>query len=200
LIIKRNRRGMSLIEIMGAVCILSFSILAVATIFPTGLEINRKTRVRIQALEIASAIMEEIKNLPYTDVFNPGGMSVMKLEDWQSFETEEPKWKPRVIEENPELTSGESQIFFMTGGVNPQDEADLPHIGLDNLPPGRKVPTIVVSDFSDYEDTYGVTTDTCMKEIRVTVNIEERSKGALRYSFIQIVSYKSNALTSTPGM
>jgi Tfp pilus assembly protein PilV len=77
MIIKRKKNGMSLVEIMGAIFVLSFAILAVASIFPAGLQMNRKTKIRIQALELASGIAEEIRQLPYYDYSNnPGVITV----------------------------------------------------------------------------------------------------------------------------
>lgn len=62
---RSGERGLSLIEILMAIMVLTAAIMAVATVYPGGYKLNETNRYANQATEIARGIMEEICALPF---------------------------------------------------------------------------------------------------------------------------------------
>ena len=204
------KKGLSLIEIMTALFVLSFAILSVASIFPAGLEMNRKTKIRIEALETAAGVLQNIKDLPYHDPYTSGsdfyslltGTGTINL-DLQHFVWGSHNYPEAVLDENDEFKYGdlESSIFFRdssgddtrVGGGAPT-EPQLPAICLEPLLPGSTPGT------NPYMYSYVAGTNRCrFYRITVTVNIEDIRKGEFFYSYIQVISYRGDSLTLTPG-
>lgn len=211
MIVKRKKNGMSIVEIMGAIFILSFAVLAVASIFPAGLQMNRKTKIRMQALEISAGIVEELRHLPYYDP-NASRIDILKLANsvtgtgWSTFNEDYvspqnmPDWTPTVVK-NSKVLEATSQIFFRDiGGIDTR--ADVPGIFTDDVAESMKIPAIQISPLSTgvLQFNYNPILTSCrIHRIVVTAHIEEFVAGTWRYSFIQLVTYRSDALTTTPG-
>jgi len=222
MIIKRNRKGMSLVEIMGAIFVLSFAILAVASIFPAGLQMNRKTKIRIQALELVTGIAEEIRQLPYYDYSNnPDNNSLLDIanttfsgaaDGWDGFTIAAnganpggaKAWTPNILLQNVgkknDVFSERSPIFFRNRDMN--DTRRNTPVTFTSLAP-IKVPAIQIRPIVDSSSglvrcfyPYGGSNKCRIHKITVTANIEESSAGRIRYSIIQVITYKSDGITS----
>lgn len=221
MLIKRNHNGMSLVEIMGAIFILSFAVLAVASIFPAGLQMNRKTKVRIQALQVASGIIEELRHLPYYDA-DPNIPTLISLasenvdpnalvtDGWGGFDdtycdngsTE--KWTPRVVIESS-VWRPTSHVFFRSRSKKDMRKGvSTPDTIVDTLNAKVMIPAIRIVPLSTSVPSlmfpYSPTINRCrIHKIIITVNIEEFVAGSIRYSYIQLITYRSDGLTMTPG-
>ncbi|MEQ8223275.1 MAG: prepilin-type N-terminal cleavage/methylation domain-containing protein [Candidatus Eremiobacterota bacterium] len=221
MIIKRKKNGMSLVEIMGAIFVLSFAILAVASIFPAGLQMNRKTKIRIQALELASGIAEEIRQLPYYDYSNNPGVNNSLLDiantgttstdGWDGFTTSAnganqggaKAWTPNILLQTVgtknDVFSERSPIFFRNGS-NEDTRRNTP-VTFTQMAPVQ-VPAIQIKPLIDSGGnircfyTYGGVSRCRIHKIIVTANIEESSVGRMKYSIIQVITYKSDGITS----
>ncbi len=68
LIRHRKQRGLSLLEILLAIILLSMVIMATATVYPGGYKLNASNKSASQATTIAQGILEEIKMRPFTEV------------------------------------------------------------------------------------------------------------------------------------
>ncbi len=220
MLIKRNKKGMSLVEIMGAIFVLSFAVLAVATIFPAGLQMNRKTKVRIQAIQMAEGIIEELRHLPYYDPNAAADLITLASDNtnvnpttagWASFTPpvycnngSSPDWTPQVVM-NSNVYKPTSRIFFRNrAGKDMRTEPSTPDTLVDTLAPKLMLPSIQIVPLTTSVTTlmypYTPMLNRCrIHKIIVTVNIEEFVAGSARYSAIQLITYRSDGLTMTPG-
>jgi hypothetical protein len=216
MIFRRNRKGMSLVEIMGAVFVMSFAILAVASIFPAGLQMNRKTKIRIQALEMATGVMEEIRNLPYYDTSKT---CIISLADpngdyaagWSSFTIGHTygttQWTPSIVSNSSGpnkigVTDSTSPVFFRARDLGDTRSLTLFQSGVNNA--NIKLPAIHITPLAPnnatlYKANYGGVSKSRIHKIVVTSNIEEFVAGKARYSIIQVTTYRGDGLTMTPG-
>ena len=64
--LKRKEEGYTLVEVLIALGILGFGLLAVATMQVTAIKTNSRASEMSQALTLAQAKVEELMNLPYT--------------------------------------------------------------------------------------------------------------------------------------
>ena len=62
---KLKEEGYTLIEILIAITVLAFGLMAVATMQVTAIKTNAKASDMSQGLNLAQAKMEELMNLPY---------------------------------------------------------------------------------------------------------------------------------------
>jgi|GEM_PF-3767618 len=60
-----KKRGLSLLEIMVAIAILSTSILVVVSLFPTAMKLTQQIRLQMRGVQLASALAEELCNYDY---------------------------------------------------------------------------------------------------------------------------------------
>lgn len=220
MVIKRNHKGMSLVEIMGAIFVLSFAVLAVATIFPAGLQMNRKTKVRIQAIQMAAGIIEELRHLPYYDpnttclldlaTINPD-MNATVTDGWGGFDDaycengSNEKWTPNVVK-NSNVHDGISRVFFRSRSKKDMRKLSTPDTLVDTLSPKLMYPAIRIAPLGNSTTnpelmySYTPAVNRCrIHKIIVTANIEEFVAGTARYSTIQLITYRSDGLTMTPG-
>src|SRR5262245_18908809 len=61
-------RGMTMIELMMALVVLSIGLLGIAAIFPTGRRFTVRDRMVTAATDLAEQKFEELRTLPYSDV------------------------------------------------------------------------------------------------------------------------------------
>lgn len=73
----RNRRGLSLLEILISMALLVLVITSFAVIYPSGFRLHRKSRLNTDAAQAARAVLSELKSLPLTD--ESGGLSLAYL-------------------------------------------------------------------------------------------------------------------------
>ncbi len=74
-----KQRGVSLLEILITIILLTTVILTFAAIYPAGYRLNRKSAKATRAAQVANSIAEEIQNLPLTN--DLGGLSLAFLEN-----------------------------------------------------------------------------------------------------------------------
>lgn len=74
----RRRRGLSLLEILITLVLISTTLVAFAAVYPASLKLNRRSQKAVQAAELAGAVAEEIRSLPFT----APGLSVDDLPNW----------------------------------------------------------------------------------------------------------------------
>ncbi|MCA9797481.1 MAG: hypothetical protein KC910_36970 [Candidatus Eremiobacteraeota bacterium] len=75
----RRNRGLSLLEILITIMLLTVVVLTFAAIYPSGYRLNRKSAKATLAAQTANAIAEEIQNLPLTN--DAGGLSLAFMAD-----------------------------------------------------------------------------------------------------------------------
>lgn len=61
-----RKRGFSLLEIAFAIGLLSIIMVTFAGLVPTGIKINRLTREEVEASNLLSQVVDDIKNTPYS--------------------------------------------------------------------------------------------------------------------------------------
>jgi len=197
---------MSLVEIMTALFVLSFAVLSVASIFPAGLEMNRKTKIRIEALEVAGGVIQDLKDLPYYDPFAEADFcdliptnTVINLELRNSVWGAE-QYPQAVLDKNGnyKYEELESPIFFRDASGE-DTRIDGPAPVVPDLPAIRLEP-LVIDNTSKYMYNYGGGgLKSRLYRVIVTVNIEDTRQGEFFYSYIQVISYKGDGLTLIPG-
>lgn len=206
-----RKKGMSLIEIMSALFVLSFAILSVASIFPAGLEMNRKTKIRIEALEVAGGIIQNLKDLSYSDPFAEADFcsliptnTVTNLDLKNSVVWGENEYPQAVLDKtnNYKYSDSDSRIFFRD--ENGQDTREHPDeiLAAPIVPdlPAIRLEPLITDVTSRYVYNYGGGgLKSRLYRITVTVNIEDTRDGQFYYSYIQVISYKGDGLTLLPG-
>ena len=198
----RYKKGLSLIEVMAALFVLSFAMLSVASIFTSGLEMNRKTKLRIHALEVAAGVTEAIRALSYSsshaEIDEPTFLDLVE-DTPSSFPIG--TWTPKVLlnssGSNPYLEAGSAIFFLEASGADSRIIPIAPTFGSDKaavrIEPLAVANNLYLYDYDDYGERSRI------YRIIVTVFLEEASKGEFHYSYIQMVSYKGDGL-STPDM
>lgn len=80
----RRRRGLSLLELLVTMILLTIVLITFAAVYPSGYRLNRKSAKATVAAQTATAIIDEIQNLPLTN--EGGGLSLTLLADipWTS--------------------------------------------------------------------------------------------------------------------
>ncbi|MCE7873976.1 prepilin-type N-terminal cleavage/methylation domain-containing protein [bacterium CPR1] len=73
-----KRRGLSLLELMVTIVLLSTVLIAFAAVYPAGYKLNRKSQRATQAAQLATAVAEEVRQLPFDSV-NPAQASLFQL-------------------------------------------------------------------------------------------------------------------------
>lgn len=74
---RKNRSGLSLLEVMITMVLLVLVVTSFATIYPSGFRLHRKSRMSTQAAQAARSVLSELKNLPLTR--EDGGLSLAYL-------------------------------------------------------------------------------------------------------------------------
>ena len=77
--IKKNERGLSIIEIVVAMVLLMVAMMSLAFVYPKGRTLTDSSRLSMQATEIARSIMEEIKIRPIESRLQFGAADVSQL-------------------------------------------------------------------------------------------------------------------------
>ena len=75
----RRRRGLSLLELLMTMILLTIVLIVFAAVYPSGYRLNRKSAKATVAAQTATAIIDEIQNLPLTN--ESGGLSLTLLAD-----------------------------------------------------------------------------------------------------------------------
>jgi type II secretory pathway pseudopilin PulG len=71
-----SSRGLSLLEVLITLMLLSTTLIAFAAVYPAAFKLNRKTHRSVQAAELAGAVAEELRTLPFNrpSALSPGGL------------------------------------------------------------------------------------------------------------------------------
>ncbi len=87
--IRRGRNGgLTLLEVLVTLTLLTTTLVAFAAVYPAAFKLNRKTQRSVQAAELAGAVAEELRTLPFNrpTALTSGGLF---LEDFV-----DPGWNP----------------------------------------------------------------------------------------------------------
>ena len=60
-----SNKGLSLLEVLITLMLLSTTLIAFAAVYPAAFKLNRKTHRSVQAAELAGAVAEELRTLPF---------------------------------------------------------------------------------------------------------------------------------------
>jgi len=71
-----SNKGLSLLEVLITLMLLSTTLIAFAAVYPAAFKLNRKTHRSVQAAELAGAVAEELRTLPFNrpSALSPGGL------------------------------------------------------------------------------------------------------------------------------
>lgn len=71
-----SNKGLSLLEVLITLMLLSTTLIAFAAVYPAAFKLNRKTHRSVQAAELAGAVAEELRTLPFNRpaALEPGGL------------------------------------------------------------------------------------------------------------------------------
>lgn len=61
---RRGQRGLTLLEIMVAIAVLTSTLVAFASVFPAAFKLNRQSQNSVKAAKYAAAVAEELRALP----------------------------------------------------------------------------------------------------------------------------------------
>ncbi len=75
---QQNRRGISLLELMITIVLLSTVLIAFAAVYPAGYKLNRKSQRATIGAQLATAVAEEVRQLPF-DSANPTQPTLFQL-------------------------------------------------------------------------------------------------------------------------
>lgn len=75
---KGRQRGISLLEIMITIVLLTTVLITFAAVYPSGYKLNRKTARASQAAKAATAVAEEVQALPFTSI-DPAAATLVGL-------------------------------------------------------------------------------------------------------------------------
>jgi type II secretory pathway pseudopilin PulG len=85
----RRRKGLSLLELLITIVILTATLMAFAMVFPSGFHLLTQTRMRSQAASLANGFIQKVQNVPFAG--DPGNSDAVTLENLQSWSaTEKP--------------------------------------------------------------------------------------------------------------
>lgn len=62
---RRGQRGLSLLEVLITLMLLSTTMVAFAAVYPAAFKLNRRSSRAVQAAELAGAVAEELRTLPF---------------------------------------------------------------------------------------------------------------------------------------
>lgn len=82
---RKGQRGLTLLEIMVAIAVLTSTLVAFASVFPAAFKLNRQSQTSVRAAKHAAAVAEELRAMPIA--CNPALLSISKtrrhyLEDY----------------------------------------------------------------------------------------------------------------------
>ncbi len=61
---RKGQRGLTLLEIMVAIAVLTSTLVAFASVFPAAFKLNRQSQKSVQAAKHAAAVAEELRSMP----------------------------------------------------------------------------------------------------------------------------------------
>lgn len=76
-----KRRGISLLELMITIVLLSTVLIAFAAVYPAGYKLNRKSQRATVGAQLATALAEEVRQLPFDSV-NPAQPTLFQLSQY----------------------------------------------------------------------------------------------------------------------
>lgn len=88
---RSGQRGLSLLEVLITLMLLSTTLVAFAAVYPAAFKLNRKSQRSVQAAEIAGAVAEELRTLPFNRP-GAGGSGGLFLEDFLTGWTADPRF------------------------------------------------------------------------------------------------------------
>jgi prepilin-type N-terminal cleavage/methylation domain-containing protein len=184
--IRRNQKGLSLLEILMAVILLAMCIMATATVFPGGYKLNMSNRYANQATEYARGIMEEINARPFVSLGVPGidNLSLQSLAGWNYALSETNMWPFHFYTSVNDWKTNCPVRCWATGG---DKFFFLPEQASSNPPYPKGIEIVPYPGWGEPPQTQAR-----MAKIQVTVAWKE-FRGSLEVTkFVSIVSWRTD--------
>lgn len=90
---RKGQRGLTLLEIMVAIAVLTSTLVAFASVFPAAFKLNRQSHNSVKAAKYAAAVAEELRALPIAGnsvLASSGSSDKRYLENYDYVTNEEP--------------------------------------------------------------------------------------------------------------
>lgn len=135
---RKAQRGLSLLEILVAIVVLTVTLISFASVFPAAFKLNRQSQKSVMAAKHAAAVAEELRSLPIagnlSKVTRPGTSSKGYLESYMPayMGTTNPDVYCKNLSSVSELTSKKyrgDQMFSLQGPKSKAKGVSLEHIG-----------------------------------------------------------------------
>ncbi len=128
--IRRGRsRGLTLLEILVTLTLLTTTLVAFAAVYPAAFKLNRKTQRSVQAAELAGAVAEELRTLPFNkpSALDDGGLFLedFVLYGWNPGNSRFARFPRTPIPEPFTLISPSGQRGVYVDGDNPFTYAEI---------------------------------------------------------------------------
>ncbi len=82
---RKGQRGLTLLEIMVAIAVLTSTLVAFASVFPAAFKLNRQSQASVRAAKHAAAVAEELRAMPVacnSSLFSIAGARKHYIEDY----------------------------------------------------------------------------------------------------------------------
>lgn len=127
---RRGQKGLSLLEVLITLMLLTTTMVAFAAVYPAAFKLNRRTSRSVQAAELAGAVSEELRTLPFNKPnANSSGMSGLFLEDflagWDPSNTRFARFPRTELPAPYTLISRSGQRGVTVTGDSPLTYADI---------------------------------------------------------------------------
>lgn len=126
---RHGQRGLSLLEVLITLMLLTTTMVAFAAVYPAAFKLNRRTSRVVQAAELAGAISEELRTLPFNrpNSSTAGGIFVQDfLSGWDPADPKYLNRFPRTELPAPyTLKSRTGQVGVRVTGDDPFTYADI---------------------------------------------------------------------------